>query len=81
VLGTGAAYVLTATNVGRLGSTRASVTTYVIPVVALVLGVALRDEDVAVLATVGSIVALLGAYLTNRTQRRDRAPAVVVPGN
>jgi drug/metabolite transporter (DMT)-like permease len=81
VLGTGAAYVLTATNVGRLGSTRASVTTYVIPVVALVLGVALRDEDVAVLATVGSIVALLGAYLTNRTQRRDRAPAVVVPGS
>ena len=44
VLGTGAAYVLAAANVGRLGSTRASVSTYLIPVVALVLGVVLRDE-------------------------------------
>ena len=32
VLGTGAAYVLAAANVGRLGSTRASVSTYLIPV-------------------------------------------------
>ena len=33
--GTGAAYALAATNVSRLGSTRASVTTYLIPAVAL----------------------------------------------
>jgi drug/metabolite transporter (DMT)-like permease len=78
VFGTGAAYVLAAANVGRLGSTRASVSTYLIPVVALALGVVLRDETVAPLAIIGSLIALAGAYLTNRTQRRDRAPAVAV---
>jgi drug/metabolite transporter (DMT)-like permease len=78
VLGTGAAYVLAATNVGRLGSTRASVTTYLIPAVALGLGVVLRDEEVAVLAIVGSLVALLGAYLTNRSPRGPVDPVVTV---
>lgn len=67
-LGTGAAYVLAATNAGRLGSTRASVTTYLIPVVALILGVIIRHEQVAVLAVAGSGVALAGAYLTNRSR-------------
>jgi drug/metabolite transporter (DMT)-like permease len=69
VLGTGAAYVLAAANVGRLGSTRASVSTYLIPVVALALGVVIRDEEVAALAIIGSLVALSGAYLTNRSPR------------
>jgi drug/metabolite transporter (DMT)-like permease len=72
-LGTGLAYVLMALNVARLGSTRASVTTYIIPIVALGLGVVLRDEDVALLAIVGSLVALYGAYLTNRAPRRAAA--------
>lgn len=65
-LGTGAAYALAATNAGRLGSTRASVTTYVIPVVSVMLGVAFRGESVMVIALAGCGVALLGAYLTNR---------------
>jgi drug/metabolite transporter (DMT)-like permease len=78
VLGTGAAYVLAGANVSRLGSTRASVSTYLIPVVALALGVVLRDEKVAVLAIVGSLVALLGAYLTNRSPRRGGAEPVAV---
>ncbi len=79
VLGTGAAYVLAGANVSRLGSTRASVSTYLIPVVALVLGVVLRDEGVAALAIVGSLIALVGAYLTNRSPRRPE-PSVVVAG-
>jgi drug/metabolite transporter (DMT)-like permease len=78
VLGTGAAYVLAASNVTRLGSTRASVTTYLMPAVALALGVVLRNEEVAVLAIVGSLVALFGAYLTNRSPRRPVEPAVTV---
>jgi drug/metabolite transporter (DMT)-like permease len=65
-LGTGAAFALATTNAGRLGSTRASVTTYIIPVVSLLLGVLLRDEPVAAIAVVGSAIALAGAYLTNR---------------
>ncbi len=66
VLGTSFAYVLAATNAGRLGSTRASVTTYIIPVVSLLLGALIRDEAVAVLAVVGCAVALLGAWLAGR---------------
>jgi drug/metabolite transporter (DMT)-like permease len=66
VLGTSFAYVLAATNAGRLGSTRASVTTYIIPVVSLLLGALIRDEAVAALAVVGCSVALFGAWLAGR---------------
>jgi drug/metabolite transporter (DMT)-like permease len=64
VLGTALAYVLAADNAGRLGSTRASVTTYIIPVVSLLLGAAIRNEAVFVLALIGCALALCGAYLT-----------------
>lgn len=66
VLGTSFAYVLAATNAGRLGSTRASVTTYIIPVVSLLLGALIRNEAVAVLAVIGCAVALFGAWLAGR---------------
>ncbi len=67
-LGTAVAYVLVTDNAGRMGSTRASVTTYVIPVVSLVLGVVILDEPVAVIAVLGSALALLGAYLAGRAR-------------
>jgi len=66
VLGTSFAYVLASNNAGRLGSTRASVTTYIIPVVSLLLGALIRDETVAVLAVVGCAIALFGAWLAGR---------------
>lgn len=66
VLGTGVAYALTVDNTGRLGPTRASVTTYIIPVVSLGLGALVRDESVDVLSVVGCGVALVGAYLAGR---------------
>jgi drug/metabolite transporter (DMT)-like permease len=66
VLGTSFAYVLAATNAGRLGSTRASVTTYIIPVVSLLLGALIRNEAVAALAVVGCAIALFGAWLAGR---------------
>ncbi len=71
ILGTGLAYAAAVTLAGRVGSTRASVTTYIIPVVSLGLGVALLDESVAVLSVVGCAFALAGAYVTNRTPRSD----------
>ncbi len=67
--GTGLAFVLMASNAGRFGSTRASSTTYLIPGVSIALGVVLRGENVEVLAIVGSVVALAGAYLVNATNR------------
>jgi drug/metabolite transporter (DMT)-like permease len=78
-LGTGVAYAVAATLAGRVGSTRASVTTYLIPVVSLALGVALRDETVALLAVAGCAVALLGAYLTNRSRVAVPTPTEPVP--
>jgi drug/metabolite transporter (DMT)-like permease len=72
-LGTGLAFVLMASNAGNYGSTRASSTTYVIPGVALVLGLALRGESVAMLAVLGSVVALSGAYLVNTARAAVRA--------
>lgn len=65
--GTGIAYYMAVTLAGKVGSTRTSVTTYIMPVVALFLGVALRNEPVALLALIGCALALGGAYATNRS--------------
>jgi drug/metabolite transporter (DMT)-like permease len=67
--GTGLAYVLMASNTGRYGGTRASTTTYLIPGVAVVLGIAFRGEAVEWLAMTGCAVALAGAYLVNTAVR------------
>ena len=67
--GTGIAYALATTLAGRVGSTRTSVTTYIVPVVALFLGAIVRDEVVAGLALAGCGVALAGAFLTNRSRK------------
>ncbi|MEQ1873793.1 MAG: DMT family transporter [Ilumatobacteraceae bacterium] len=69
VLGTALAFVVMANNAGRLGSTRASVTVYLVPVVSLLLGALVRHESVAILAIVGCAIAVLGAYITNRARR------------
>lgn len=68
-LGTALAYVTMAANAGRLGSSRASASVYLIPVVSLLLGALVRHESVAVLSVAGCAVALFGAYLatSNRT--------------
>ena len=61
--GTGIANVLAATAAGRMGATRASSTTFLMPVVALVLGVVFRHEHVAVVSMLGAAVCLTGAWL------------------
>jgi drug/metabolite transporter (DMT)-like permease len=72
VVGTGLAFVFMGRLVGRVGSTRASFATYLIPVVALILGVAIRDDEVAVIGLVGIVMVLTGAFLASRA---DREPA------
>ena len=62
-LGTAVAYVTMAANAGRLGSSRASASVYLIPVVSLLLGALVRHEHIEVLSIVGCLVALFGAYL------------------
>ena len=66
-LGTGVAHVTISVAAGRLGATRASATTFLIPAVALVLGVFVRNEKVALLSVLGSVVCVAGAWMM-RTQ-------------
>jgi drug/metabolite transporter (DMT)-like permease len=81
VLGTGVAYVLTVMAAGRVGATKASATAFLIPPVALLLGVLVRGEHVATLSVVGGVVCLVGAWLMRRAQLEHavRAPAPVMP--
>jgi len=69
VVGTGIAFVVMGTLVGRVGSTRASFITYFIPVVAIILGVAFRGDDVVPLALAGMVAVTAGAFLASRRDR------------
>lgn len=68
VLGTGFAFVLMGRFVGRVGATRASIVGYLIPVVALLLGVVFRGDEVGPVAIVGVGLVILGAYLASRRE-------------
>jgi drug/metabolite transporter (DMT)-like permease len=67
-LGTGVAFVLTVMAAGRVGATKASATAFLIPPVALLLGVLVRGEHVASLSVAGGVVCLAGAWLMRRAQ-------------
>ena len=68
VIGTGAAYWIMATLVGRVGPIRASFITYLIPVVSLVLGILIRDDSIAALAILGAVCVIAGALLASRRE-------------
>ena len=70
VLGTAIANVVMAMAAGRVGATRASATTFLIPVVALALGVVVRGESVAAISLAGGAVCLAGAWLIRRASPR-----------
>ena len=67
-LGTGVAHAIMSVAAGRLGATRASGTTFLIPAVALVLGVVIRGEKVGLLSVAGSVICVGGAWLMRRAQ-------------
>ena len=81
VVGTGIAFALMGTLVGSVGPTRASFITYLIPVVALVLGVAFRDDEVFVLEIIGVAFVITGALLASRrtTSAPPAAPSSAPP--
>ena len=76
--GTGIANVLAATAAGRMGATTSSATAFLIPVVALVLGVMLRHEQVAPLSIVGAAICLGGAWLVRQARIAETQAAVDV---
>ena len=65
-VGTGLAFVIMGTLVGRVGATRSSLITYVIPVVALALGVVLQGDRVTAPAIAGVVLVVAGAVLASR---------------
>jgi drug/metabolite transporter (DMT)-like permease len=76
VVGTGVARALAATLGGRVGAARMATTTYLIPVVAVILGVVFLDETIAPLAIVGMTVVLIGAWFATRAVTGSGPPRV-----
>ena len=69
VFGTALAYLLMGGLAGRVGATRASISTYLIPVVAILLGVIVLAEEVHPLSLIGSALVLIGAWMGSRRGR------------
>jgi drug/metabolite transporter (DMT)-like permease len=65
---TGLASVALGSLIGRAGAARASIVAYMVPVVAVLLGVLVRDESVNLVESAGIAAILLGAWLTSRTE-------------
>ncbi|HEV8564789.1 MAG TPA: DMT family transporter [Actinomycetota bacterium] len=68
-VGTGFAFVVMGRLVGRVGGTRASFAIYLVPVVAMALGVLLRSEEIAAIGVVGVVLVIAGAVLASRAER------------
>jgi drug/metabolite transporter (DMT)-like permease len=75
ILGTGVAFVLMGTAAGRVGATRASAAAFLIPPVALLLGVIVRGEHVALLSIIGSAACVIGAWMI-RPQQSSKQPSI-----
>jgi len=69
-LGTGIAYLIFYRLIGEIGATAASTVTYLVPVVAVTLGVAVLGEAVAWNDFVGAAVVLLGVAVAGGQLRR-----------
>jgi drug/metabolite transporter (DMT)-like permease len=65
-LGTGVAFVLTAIVAGRMGAPVASAIGFLIPPVALFLGVVVRNERVPLISAIGSVICIAGAVIMQR---------------
>jgi drug/metabolite transporter (DMT)-like permease len=68
VVGTGLAFALMATLVGRVGGPRASFITYLIPAVSLALGVVFLGDRVTRLALLGVALTIAGPILAARQE-------------
>lgn len=64
--GTGFAFVLFYTLIERVGATNATLTTYLIPVVAVIAGVLVLGESIGLAALAGGATIVIGILLTQR---------------
>ncbi len=67
-LGTGLAFVLMATLVGRVGGPRGAIAIYFVPIVAIILGVVVRGDALEPIAVAGAVLVLLGAWIASRKE-------------
>ncbi len=77
--GTGLAFLAMGTLAGRVGATRASITTYLMPIVSIALGALVLDERVPPPARVGILAVLAGAWLVTRAEAERSAGAPPAP--
>lgn len=66
-LGTGIAFLIMAAAAGRFGASRASGTAFLIPAVALVLGIVVLGERVERISVAGGAICLAGAWFMKRS--------------
>jgi drug/metabolite transporter (DMT)-like permease len=80
VLGTGVAYVLNYRIIADIGATKASLVTYIIPVVAVVVGILVLDEPFEARLLVGGALTVAGiAAVNHRPRVRVPEPGVLSP--
>jgi drug/metabolite transporter (DMT)-like permease len=80
VFGTGVAYVLNYRSIAALGPTMASAVTYLVPVVAVVVGVVFLDERFEISLLLGGGLTVAGIALLNGRPLR-RAPVSPAPAS
>lgn len=68
-LGTGVAFLVFYTLVERVGATNATMTTYLIPLVAIVAGAVVLGERLGLPALIGGVLILTGIWLAQRGTR------------
>ncbi len=68
VVGTGLGRAMLITFMGRVGASRGSILGYIVPIMALVLGVVALDESVEFIQILGVGVALAGGWLVSRNE-------------
>jgi drug/metabolite transporter (DMT)-like permease len=81
IIGTGFAYVLNYQIITSEGATVASTVTYLLPVVAIVLGVLVLGETVTVTTLAGIALVLAGVALTRRRVGQGQAGQETGPGD
>jgi drug/metabolite transporter (DMT)-like permease len=75
IFGTGLAFVLMGSLVAHVGPTRGSFVTYLIPVVATILGVVVLHEVAVAAAIVGVVLVTGGATLASRRESHPTKPS------
>ena len=75
--GTGLAFLAFYTLVARVGATNATLTTYLIPIVAVIAGAVVLDERLGPSALLGGVLILIGIWLAQRAPGPPRRRAAV----